>query len=102
MFRLLSAPNLITGQIWLDLLLEAGIDASLERQHLSSIMGEMPPDQCRPEIWLRHPEQEARARQLIADLQRLPQRRWFCRQCGELVEGGFEQCWNCGGPMIWD
>ena len=31
-------------------------------------------------------------------LQDLPQRHWTCR-CGEMVEGGFEQCWNCGAFM---
>jgi hypothetical protein len=28
----------------------------------------------------------------------VPQRRWLCN-CGELVEGGFEQCWSCGAWM---
>jgi hypothetical protein len=31
-------------------------------------------------------------------LQHVPQRRWQC-PCGELVEGGFEQCWACGSWM---
>jgi hypothetical protein len=35
---------------------------------------------------------------LLQDLQDLPQRRWHCR-CGEMVEGGFEQCWQCGALM---
>jgi rubrerythrin len=26
----------------------------------------------------------------------LPERRWACARCGEIVEGPFEQCWNCG------
>jgi len=43
-------------------------------------------------------EQEAQARGVLRDLQNIPQRRWVCR-CGELVEGGFEQCWSCGQPM---
>jgi hypothetical protein len=57
--------------------------------------GNCPPDQCLPEIWIDHPEQEARARQLLHDLQHVPQQRWRCA-CGEQVEGGFEQCWQCG------
>jgi hypothetical protein len=35
---------------------------------------------------------------LLDALQHRPQRRWQCR-CGELVEGGFEQCWRCGAMM---
>ena len=37
-------------------------------------------------------------RNLLQALQDLPQRRWACR-CGEMVEGGFEQCWHCGAFM---
>lgn len=39
-----------------------------------------------------------RAAALLQELQDLPQRRWACR-CGEIVEGGFEQCWQCGALM---
>jgi hypothetical protein len=49
-------------------------------------------------VWLTHDEQEAQARTLLRDLARVPQRRWLCT-CGEMVEGGFEQCWNCGTLM---
>jgi len=45
-----------------------------------------------------HDEQLPAARALLDQLQNLPQRRWRCA-CGELVEGGFESCWNCGRAM---
>ena len=38
------------------------------------------------------------ARELLEALQNRPQRRWLCR-CGETVEGGFDQCWQCGEDM---
>ena len=99
MRRLTRAPNAAIAQIWADLLCEAGYPATVERLLLSSAAGELPPDQCLPEIWLRHAEHEAAARQLLAELERLPQRRWHCPACGELVEGGFEQCWACSALM---
>ena len=99
MRRLTQAPNVAIAQVWADLLCEAGYAATVERRYLSSIAGQLPPDQCRPEIWLRHAEHEAGARQLLRDLAQLPQRRWHCAHCGEWVEGGFEQCWNCGAWM---
>lgn len=98
MRRLTQAPNLAIATLWADALNAEGIAASVQRQYLVAVAGELPPDQCLPEIWIDHPQQEARARQLLHDLQHLPQRRWLCR-CGELVEGGFEQCWNCLAPM---
>lgn len=98
MLRLTQAPNLAIATLWADALRNEGIDASVQRQFLVGVAGELPPDQCLPEVWIRHAEQEDRARTLLHDLQHIPQRRWLC-QCGELVEGGFEQCWNCQALM---
>jgi hypothetical protein len=81
MLRLAQAPNLTTGSIWVDVLREAGIDAWLQRLFLSGVAGELPPDQCLPEIWLADRRQETAARELLDALQRLPQRRWACA-CG--------------------
>ena len=98
MRRVAQAPNIAIAALWVDTLREAGIVASMQRQFLSSVAGELPPDQCLPEVWVTHDEQEAAARALLHQLQTLPQRRWRCA-CGELVEGGFESCWNCGRAM---
>lgn len=99
MRRLTQAPNVAIAQIWADLLCEAGYPATVERRFLSSVAGELPPDQCLPELWLRHDEHLGAARALLQDLACVPQRRWVCGGCGELVEGGFEQCWACGALM---
>lgn len=98
MRRLLQAPNLAIAALWVDVLRESGIDASVQRQFLCGAAGELPPDQCLPEIWVHHETQEAAARALLADLREVPQRRWRCA-CRELVEGGFESCWSCGRGM---
>lgn len=98
MRRVTKAPNIAIATLWVDTLSQAGIAASVQRQFLSSVAGEIPPDQCLPEIWVLHDEQEAAARALLRELTHLPQRRWRCA-CGELVEGGFESCWNCGRAM---
>ena len=96
--RLTQAPNLAIATLWADALAHEGIASSVQRQYLGSVAGELPPDQCLPEVWIKEPCQEARARVLLNDLQNVPQHRWHC-VCGELVEGGFEQCWNCGQWM---
>jgi len=98
MLRLTQAPNLAIATLWADALSAEGVQASVQRQYLSSVAGELPPDQCLPEVWINHPPQEAKARELLHHLQHVPQRRWQCA-CGERVEGGFEQCWNCGALM---
>ena len=98
MLRLTQAPNLQIATLWANALKVEGIDASVQRQYLSSAAGELPPDQCLPEVWISNQEQESIAREVLYQLQHIPQHRWLC-QCGELVEGGFEQCWSCGSWM---
>jgi hypothetical protein len=98
MLRLAQAPNIAIAALWVDALKQSGITAWMQRYYLGAAAGELPPDQCLPEIWLMHAEQEDRARELLHDLTRVPQRKWHCA-CGEFVEGGFEECWNCGAAM---
>ncbi len=98
MLRLTQAPNLAIATLWADALCSEGIEASVQREFLAGVAGGLPPDQCLPEVWLTHDQQESRARELLFHLQHVPQRRWHCA-CGELVEGGFEQCWNCQALM---
>lgn len=99
MVRLTQAPNIAIATLWCDLLREAGMPATVQRQHLGAAAGHLPPPECLPEVWLTHEEHAERARELLRALERLPQRRWHCPACGERVEGGFEQCWNCGALM---
>ena len=98
MRRLTQAPNIAIAALWVEALRQAGIEASVQRYFLGAAAGELPPDQCLPEIWVTDDRQELAARSLLDDLAHVPQRRWTCG-CGELVEGGFEQCWSCGRLM---
>jgi hypothetical protein len=98
MRRITRAPNIAIAALWVDALKHAGIDASMQRYFLGSIAGDLPPDQCYPEVWIADDAQEARAKELLRDLQHTPQHRWTC-VCGEFVEGGFQACWSCGTEM---
>jgi hypothetical protein len=98
MLRVARAPNIAIAALWVDVLQQAGFSASVQRYFLGSVAGELPPDQCQPEVWLTHDAEEADAKALLDHLQNMPQRHWLCA-CGETVEGGFEQCWNCGAGM---
>jgi Putative prokaryotic signal transducing protein len=96
MKRLQQAPNLALATLWADMLTGAGITATVQRAYASGIAGELPPDQALPEIWLQDAAQLDTAKALLVEWQHLPQHRWACPGCGEIVEGPFEQCWNCG------
>lgn len=98
MRRLAQAPNLAIATLWADALRAQGVSASIQREFLAAAAGQLPPDQCLPEVWVDEDEHFERAEQLLAELRQPLQRRWHC-VCGELVEGGFEQCWRCGAMM---
>ncbi len=96
MKRLQQAPNLALATLWADMLSGAGVPATVQRAWAGSIVGELPPDQGLPEIWLQDDTQLDQARQLLHEWQHLPHHHWLCTACGESVDGPFEQCWNCG------
>jgi hypothetical protein len=99
MKRIGQAPNIAIAQLWIDMLRGQGIDANMQRYFLSGAAGDVPPDQCLPEIWVQDDSQLDRAKLAWTEIQRMPQRNWVCGACGERVEGGFEQCWNCLAAM---
>jgi hypothetical protein len=98
MRRLAQAPNLAIATLWVHMLRDDGIEATVQREFLCAAAGQLPPDQCLPEIWIEDDAQFDLAGRLLHQLRNRPQRRWECA-CGELVEGGFEQCWHCGAPI---
>jgi hypothetical protein len=75
-----------------------GIGASVQREFLRRAAGELPPDQCQPEVWIDDDGLETQALKLLRILRQAPQRR-FANSCGKLVEGGFQQCRSCGAMM---
>ena len=99
MKRLTTAPNLALATLWADLLTHAGVATSVQRRYASSIAGELPPDQTLPELWIDDHVPLDQARSLLHGLRNPPYRRWFCVACRELIEGPFEECWNCRAPM---
>ncbi len=99
MRRLAQAPNAALATLWVDLLGQAGIEASVQRYFASGIAGNIPPDQALPEVWVHDDDQFDRAKKALADLQHPAWRHWVCHGCGERIDGPFESCWRCGALM---
>jgi hypothetical protein len=75
----------------------AGIDCEVRNTTLSGALGEIPFLECAPQIWIRNPLDEPRARELLAQLRHpVAGEPWTCSGCGELLEPQFATCWNCG------
>ncbi|WP_322071345.1 putative signal transducing protein [Paraburkholderia bannensis] len=99
MLKLVRAPNVVIAQHWMNILATAGVPCELHNRYLSGAMGEIPAEQCAPEIWLVDDRDETLARKLIADATLGPQPgapSWRCPQCGETLEPQFTVCWQCG------
>lgn len=99
MKRLITAPNLALATLWADMLCHAGIETTVQRMYAASIAGEVPPDQTLPELWVQDDDQLEAARQALDEMRHPRHHHWACPNCHEIIEGPFEQCWNCGAPM---
>jgi hypothetical protein len=99
MKRVAKANGIVEATLWHDMLTESGIETSIQRFYLQGSIGEVPPHEAALEIWVFNEDLAERARELIEGLRRAPQRQWFCVNCKEQIEGGFEQCWKCGALM---
>ncbi len=99
MKRLLQAPNIALATLWADQLSGVGIGATVQRANACAIAGQIPPDQSLPEVWVDDADRADEAHALLHAWSHQPERRWACAGCGEIVEGPFEQCWNCGVEM---
>lgn len=93
-----SAPNsLLVGHVR-NLLEVEGIECELKNEFLAGGMGELPPTEAWPELWIDEKDL-SRAQQLLDAFQHEPAvvlPEWKCPNCGEQVEGQFSACWNCG------
>ncbi len=99
MMKLMRAPNLMIGQHWINVLETVGIRCELHNRYLNGALGDIPADQCAPELWLMDERDEALARKLIDAASSGPPAgaaSWRCRQCGETLEAQFTVCWQCG------
>jgi hypothetical protein len=99
MRRLVIAPNLVLATLWADWLCQAGIGTTVQRAYASGMVGELPPDQANPELWVEDDGLWAQARTLLEAFQHPVARHWACPACHEIIDGPFEECWHCGQAM---
>jgi len=76
-----------------------GIVCLVRNDELSTALGEIPFVECYPELWVVDDEVYPRAHLLLEQwLGETDQRQetWCCLGCGEVLEGQFDSCWQCG------
>ena len=99
MKRFYRAPNLIEASRLKTMLDAVGVATLMRNENMMRLAGEMPPDQCYPEVWIMDEADEPLALEVL-DAFRHPLRdrgpAWTCPKCRERLEGQFSNCWNCG------
>ncbi len=91
-----SSNAMVVGHVR-NLLDVEGIACQLRNEFLSGGMGELPPTEAWPELWVDQQDYPAAKKILDAFLNEpagvMPD--WFCPACGEHIEGQFNVCWRC-------
>lgn len=99
MKKVYSAQNHVMIALLKQIIESQGIHCVVKNELLSGAVGELPPIECWPELWIIDDDQFEWARRLVeATLNSHEEVReiWQCPHCGELLEGQFTQCWRCG------
>ena len=98
MKRIYSAPVLAMVENVKNVLELNGVKSTITNQYLSAGVGELPPIESWPQLWVEEEDVE-RAAEIIRstgkDLNQ-PEKVWVCPKCNEEVEEQFTECWNCG------
>lgn len=94
-----SHNNLALAGYVQGVLADSGIECRLRNQYLAGVAGELPPVECWPQVVVDDDRLEAQAKALVEELMSAadqPAAEWRCGGCGEMIEGQFTACWNCG------
>lgn len=97
MKKIFTTPEVFrTGPV-ISMLEAAGITYMVRNQFLSGAIGELPPTECWPEIWITDDSDLERAMAIVREATMEPGDKgpWQC-DCGEKNEGTFGSCWKCG------
>ena len=65
MIRLTRSPDLMLGQHWANLLEQAGIACHLSGRYLQGAAGDIPVDQCGPDLWIENERDRDLAMRII-------------------------------------
>ena len=78
---------------------EEGIACVVKNEFLQGGVGELPPTECWPEVWVVEDAQAARARTIVEEVRHgdASAEGWRCSACGEWIEPEFGACWRCAG-----
>jgi len=96
--RVFSAPTSVPVDALRTELESEGIQCLVRNRDLQTAVGEVPPIEAWPSLWVLDERQreaaEAIVERFIADTGE-PVPSWRCERCGEEIDGRFGSCWRC-------
>ena len=92
MKKILSSQDIALIGLYKNLLEDNGIPTIIKNYYLTSGTGDIPPNECIPELWILEDDKLESALQLLTVEKSSS---WKC-ECGENISGQFHQCWKCG------
>lgn len=98
MLLLLRTSDRVQAYLLRDILAMQGIKAHVFNEHMTSIVGDLPPDVAMPQLWLDDERDLSRAQAVLKTHADSSQRTGgnACPECGEENPPAFEVCWRCG------
>ncbi len=96
MKRIYSAPVLAMVENVKNVLELNGVKSTITNQYLSAGVGELPPIESWPQLWVEEEDVERASEVIQATGKNEPEKVWVCPNCNEEVEEQFTECWNCG------
>ncbi|MEO8739551.1 MAG: hypothetical protein ABI537_07595 [Casimicrobiaceae bacterium] len=101
MERFYTALNRFDAYLLLHRLQQIGVAAHVFNEHMSSIVGDVPPDVAQPQVWLENVRDRERAEVALAALatERTQTGSVRCPACDEENPANFELCWSCGANL---
>ena len=96
--KVYSSPNIAMVGHFKNVLEMNGIACDIHGEFRGAGLGELPPIECWPELWVRNASELERAKEIIEEALQSTNdemEHWKCPSCDEEVEGQFAVCWNC-------
>lgn len=96
--KIFSAVTPTEAHIVCELLRSRYIHCEVRGEGIFGLQGEIPfGESSEPYIWLLDQSDTAKAAEIISEFQSEQHKQdWQCHECGELNEGQFGVCWQCG------
>ncbi|MBT6274136.1 MAG: DUF2007 domain-containing protein [Chromatiales bacterium] len=98
MKRIYTDANLFQVGLLRSVLEEHGVACMVKNEMLSGGVGELPAQECWPELWILDDTRTDAALALVEDAlsaESSTTEPWQCPACQEIIEPPFSQCWQC-------